>query len=330
MSDAAAAVPDEVVIDYKEREAWLERRARGIGGSEAAAIYDVGVSPFESPFSLWAAKARTDRPPPPLEGEILEWGALLEPAVAKRYEAVTGRQLWAASPYAIAEHPRVSCMFATPDRYVITAPDRPGRGQLQIKTTGAYMEEHWKETPPQHVQIQVQHELAVTGRDWSSLAVLIGGNKFRFWDIERNENFIREHELQCELFWQRVLAKDPPPADGHEATFRALARLHPLDNGETVDLPDVAKGWWDRFDELNAQISVLRKEIKLREKEQEPLEAKLKQAIGDNTFGRLPDGRLLTLPHTSRKGYTVEPCTYRTLKLAKVPGERKAPKKTAG
>lgn len=324
MSTALATVPVEEVVDYKTREAWLAaRRTLGVGASEAGALF--GLSPWASRFALWVDKATaTPRAIPRAEQqERMDWGRMLEGVIATRYGSVTQRQLWSFSDFCIARHPRVPCMFATPDRWILEAADRPGQGILQIKNAGN--DDAWTNGPPLYVQAQVQHELAVTGRQWGAVAVLIGGNHMQHWDLERNEPFIAELEEECQAFWASVESRDPPPLDEHPATLDALKRMHPLDNGETTELGAEVAEWMDALKACKADIKRL-------ETEEGRLEALVRDAMGAFTFAELPGGRLLSLKHqTNASRVQIYPeTTFRTLRELKPKGEaaRRAPKAT--
>jgi putative phage-type endonuclease len=315
----AQKIPVDTVVDYKTREAWLAARKAGVGASESAALFD--LSPWHSRLSLWVEKSGLMQGHGGPERELLEWGRLLETPIAERYGTVTKRELWSFSDYCIAEHPQRPYMRATPDRWILSAPDRPGSGTLQIKTTGD--PDAWVDGPPPYVQCQIQHELAVTGRDWAACAVLINGRNMRHWDIERNEAFIAELEEQCAQFWECVERGTPPPVDGHKATLQALKRMHPMDDGSEIALPREAEEWWDL-------LQTIKERTKGLEKEADQAEAQLRSAIGPATFGKLPGGRTLSLKHTTVKAHVVnrEETTYRSLREVKSPSAaRKGPRK---
>lgn len=317
----------QLVTDYGDRGTWLRARHHGIGASESAALFD--LSPSQSRFSLWAKKIGSEpvEDDPTEEEELLaledpraermEWGHLLEGPIAAQYERRTGRKLWSFSDFCIAQHPRLACMLATLDRFVIEAPDRrrqalPEEGVLEIKNSGNV--EAWRDGPPQYYLCQVQHQLAVTGRAYGTLVVLLGGNRLRWWDIERNELFITELEEQCAEFWEDVQHKRRPAVDGKKATIEALKKLHPLDNGNTVELEAEAAKWWQ-------QLAEAKDAIKAAEKSKDEAEAKLREAIGDATFGKVPGGLTISLKTTANAGYTsvVAPYSYRTLREVKAP-----------
>ncbi|HVZ88051.1 MAG TPA: YqaJ viral recombinase family protein [Polyangia bacterium] len=298
---------DIALLDYGSRDAWLAARNTGVGASESAALF--GLSPWDTAFSLWTKKTGRVEPDE-IEGEWVAWGNLLEEPIARRYEQKTGRRLWQGGPYCVAQHPEIPFMRATPDRFVIDAPDRRGDGLLQIKNTNAFKGHDWDDGVPDYIQVQVQHEMACTGRAWASVAVLIGGAEFRSFDIERDESFIGELEEQVRGFWVYVERDEPPPIDGSIRTLEAIKKLHPKDSGATVPLPPEATDWWEELASIRAMEARIRKA-------KPAVEAKLFGAIGDATYGTLPDGRVLSLKTTSRDGYEVQPTTYRSLRLEK-------------
>lgn len=303
-----AEEPEITLIDYGTREKWVAARRSGVGASESAALF--GISPYTTIHRLWAEK--TGRlPPREMDAEYLDWGQFLEEPIAQRYATVTGRTIWHGGPFCIARHPTIAEMFSTPDRFVIEAPDKGRPGLLQVKNTLYKMDEWADGIPPDYIQVQCQHEMAVTGREWASTAVLLGGNKFRYFDLERNQEFIDELQEQIRLFWDLVKNNEPPPPeDATDKWLPSLKALHPKDNGQIVELPPEALEWW-------AEVEKARKEESAAKKQKEIFTAKLVAAIADSTFGQLPDGRRLSLKTTSVVGYQVEPSSYRSLKLEK-------------
>lgn len=99
------------------REAWLAARLPGITASEIAAV--IGISPFDSPFSLYWKKlgviAET------ADNDAMSLGRHLEPWIADRYEADHPEvSLTLSGLYASTERP---WQMVTPDRSVFPASD---------------------------------------------------------------------------------------------------------------------------------------------------------------------------------------------------------------
>jgi putative phage-type endonuclease len=299
------------LINYRDRPTWLAARQEGVGASEVAILFGLAPSSWGSAFSLWMEK--TGRAPRrDLEGEYLEIGGLIEPVVAGLYEKRTGRKIWDGGPFCVARHPRIPELRATPDRIVIEADGMPGPGNLQIKNAGWYMAHDWADGIPDHVVVQVQTEIACLGVRWGSAAVLVGGNKFKFFDVMRDDALIDEIEAQVAWFWDLVKRNVAPPVDGSEATEKVLKRLHPNDDGSEIALPDDALAWVSAWRSGKDAISATTKENKDRIDTAENL---LRAAIGDATFGLLPDGRRLTLKTTTVPEKLAGGYSFRTLKL---------------
>jgi len=301
---------DVVLTHYNSREDWLASRDNGVGASEAAALF--GLSPWDSPLSLWSRKRGLVRDEDEAANEWLEIGLLTEPISAELYRRRTGRQLWApSSSWAIAKHPTAP-LFASIDRWVIDAEGKPGRGVLELKNVGFGRTDEWDDGPPLRVQIQIQSQLAVTGFQWGSAAAILGGNRFVWVDVERNDDFVAELEALAADFWAKVQSGAMPAADGSDATARALKRLFPRDDGTAVHLAGADVSAWNA-------LALARKTKAAAEKEEKRLKNLLAKSIGAATFGLLPDGRLLSYRHRERGGYTVEPTTYRVLQEEEKP-----------
>jgi len=217
------------------REDWLDVRRGGIGSSDAAAA--VGLNPYCSQLELWMDKTgRGDLLPgidPNDEESPTYWGTLLEPIVAAHYTKRTGYKVRRLN--AVLQHPTHRFMRANIDREVMNAPDVQ---ILECKTAGINGARLWRDGVPEYVQLQVQHQLAVTGKDAADVAVLLGGQHLEIHRIERDAVLIaRLIELEAQ-FWQCVENDTPPPADGSESAGRALQALYPERAGEVMDLSD--------------------------------------------------------------------------------------------
>ena len=251
------------------RDEWLEVRKTGIGSSDAAAA--VGLNPYQSQLELWLLKTGRDGGLPKIDPHDEEsptyWGNILEPIVAAHYTRRTANRVRKIN--AVLQHPDPdkAWMLANIDREVI------GVGAVQIlecKTAGINGARLWKEGVPEYVQLQVHHQLAVTGKQAADVAVLLGGQHLEIHRIERDEVLIR-NLIQLEReFWHFVETDTPPPADGSESADLALRCLYPQDTGNTVDFSQ------DRvLSSAFADLVALRESIA----DQEKLEAKLKQGL---------------------------------------------------
>lgn len=254
------------------REDWLSVRKNGIGGSDAAAA--VGLSPHVSALELWLIKTDRDANLPKPDAndttEPVYWGTLLEPIVAASYTRQTGRRVRKVN--AVLQHPQIPFMLANIDREVVGNRDVQ---LLECKTAGAAGARLWRDGVPEHVQLQVQHQLAVTGRQAADVAVLLCGQKLEVHRVVRDDALIaRLIELEA-AFWRYVETGTPPPADGSDSADRALRCLYPGAGG-TVDFTG------DRsLSSTFADLVAVRAEIESRQTVESKLKQTIQQAMGE-------------------------------------------------
>lgn len=299
------------------RQDWHAVRSTGIGASEAAAI--LGVSPWKSALQLFYEKRGTEQP---TGGETFarELGLLLEDPIASLYAAKTGRMVTRPEPgkFQVLRHRDREYMLATLDgMQTFTANEKNPlfsgqRGPLEIKTAAISKAALWDDEAPIDYQVQVQHQLAVTGAEFASVVALIGGVSLRWADIRRDPEFVELLEASCAEFWRRVELNDPPPADGTEGTKEFLKRLYPKASAKRIELPPEAI-------DLDAQREEAAKTIKAATARKLEAENKLKQMIGENVEGVLSNGIVFTWKEQHRQGYTVAPTDFRDFR-------RKGPK----
>ena len=251
------------------RDDWLTVRKQGIGSSDAATA--CGLNPYKSQLELWLEKTGRDgnlpKSDPHDEESPLYWGNILEPIVAAHYTKRTGHRVRRIN--AVLQHPDPSLpwMLAYIDREVT------GSNEVQIlecKTAGINGARLWKDGVPEYVQLQVMHQLAVTGKHAADVAVLLGGQHLEVHRINRDEQLIsRLIELERH-FWHYVETDTPPPADGSASADLALRCLYPEDDGQSVDF-SLERNLSATFaDWLSVRQTIA---------EQEKLEAQLKQTL---------------------------------------------------
>lgn len=212
------------------REKWLSVRGNGIGSSDAAVA--VGISPYKSPLELWLEKTGRQQAPDLAGNDAVFWGTALEHIIATVYAERTGAKIRRLN--AVLQHPQHPFMLANLDRVVV------GSGILEVKTAGLHSAQFWEDGIPESYQCQVLHQLAVTGKEWCDVAVLIAGQDFRVYRVCRDDDKIADLIQREEKFWQCVVDDVPPPVDGSESSGKALVSMYPSDKGEVLDCSDDA------------------------------------------------------------------------------------------
>lgn len=256
---------------------WLAARMQGVGGSDVAAI--MGLSPWRSPYQVWADKVLgitqdiSDKP-------AVMWGNILEPVVGEHYKSL---------------HPdhrvrRVNGIAHSIERpwaqasidYEVNVPGR-GWGVLEIKTAGLRSAPHWEDGVPIFYQTQVAHYLSVTGRQFAVVAVLIGGQDYREYVIEHDEDDIAAVDAAVDDFWHRNVegGVEPTPVAGDGAAVFMAHRRPEEGLREMPDTPALVSRWLFAKGRLDAA-----------KRDVDELASQLKAQIGDAKGWQTPEGRL--------------------------------------
>lgn len=210
---------EEVLPVDADRAEWLRVRRLGLGGSDCSAV--MGMLPrYASPYTVWEDK--TGRAPEVDETEQMRWGNLLEPVI--RAEAMERLGLTYTLPGTLRSH-ELPWQQANLDGLASDG------GLIECKNTGQWMAADWNGQVPDHAELQVQHNMSVTGADHAWVAGLVGGNRLHTVRIDRDDaliELIREEEAR--LWCEFVLTDTPPPMDPSDATRIALVRRFGLDD----------------------------------------------------------------------------------------------------
>lgn len=255
---------------------WLEARKLGIGGSDAVAI--VGPYDYATPYTLWLEKTGRVEPEDISEKESVYWGTVLEDVVAKefakRHPEYKVKRL--NGMLQSREHP---FMQASLDR-VITD-DQGRKGVLEIKTTGQRRAEDWADKVPDYYLPQVTHYLAVTGFSFYAVAVLIGGQTYKEYICERDEEDIEYLIAQEQEFWGYVTLDQVPPIKGGQVEAAAILETSPQENDEYLEVLDQDFPEVQEYNAVSADVKVL-------EKRKTELANAIKERIGSHKGIKTP------------------------------------------
>lgn len=252
-------------ISFQTDEEWREFRKQGIGGSDAGTI--LVVNPYESPFELWLEKTGRQEPADLSGNEKIEWGNRLESAIAQKF-ADLHPEYSVEETHATFVSEERPFMHANIDRQLQDL-KTGALGILEVKTAGLMSEGDWVFGPPDHYIAQVTHYLAVTGYEFAYIAVLIGGQEYREYEIARDEEDISTLIDREEEFWGMVQSNTMPKVVGTDGEAKALARAFKDDDGEVpqvsdIDHPEIFECWQvcQDFKEIEARKKKLMSEVK--------------------------------------------------------------------
>lgn len=247
------------------REQWLELRRNSIGGSDAAAA--CGQSPWTSPLALWCDKMGMI--PDKETNESMRRGTYLEEYVATRFMEETGKKVQRDNfMYCDDKFP---CLTANIDRVVVGE-----NAGLECKTMNDFSANDFNfeggEIPAQYYY-QCQHYMMVRG--WDYMYIAFSTNfKFVWMKIDRNQEFINAMRQQELDFWyNNVVKKIRPEADGSESSMEILEDLYPEEMKDSEIAFD--------FDELGQRYLMLTDMEKRAKKEKEEIKAKICDTLQD-------------------------------------------------
>lgn len=271
------------------RQEWLETRTKGIGGSDASIV--LGLNKWKTPFELWLEKTG-QVVPVESQNEAAYFGTLLEDLVAKEFEIRSGKKVRKRN--AMFYHPDYPFITANVDRLIVGE-----KAILECKTTSSYNAKEWEdEEIPANYIVQLQHYLGVLGPEYKKayIAVLIGGQRFVWKEVDRDDELIDMIFQAEQTFWEHhVEKKIPPKLDGSTAAEEFLKERYAESNPEkTIDLKYEYK---EKIDELLSLKDTI-KELKTREKE---LENEIKNELKDAETGFVKNYQINWKPVTQKR-----------------------------
>lgn len=234
---------------------WDQARAGlCITATEIAAV--VGLSPWQSRFSLWHKKAGL--PTPPFQpNPAIEWGNRLEAVVARKFADEHGMELRETGTW---RHRDREWQRATPDRI--------GDNCLVEVKTSPFGDE-WgpagSDTIPIYYRCQIQWQMDVTGYRTTHIALLVSGHDYREYTVEYDEGDAKTLRDAAEEFLDDVRRGIRPPIDGADATYQTI-RVQPAGREDRdVEIPFGTVCRWDEAYEKHraaeTQLAAVRGEV---------------------------------------------------------------------
>lgn len=206
------------IITPDSKEHWLELRTKDITSTEVSALF--GLSPYTTEFELWHAKLKGGIQEF-VQTERMAWGNRLEEAIARGIAEDEGLDIVPMKNYYRLPVAQMGSSF---DFRVL------GGGIFEIKNVDSLVfRDKWEVIGdqvlmPAHIEMQVQHQMAVSGYEWAKIGVLVGGNKTYVIHRNRNEVVIQNIFKRVGEFWASVcLGSAPVP--NYERDAAAIARL---------------------------------------------------------------------------------------------------------
>ena len=274
------------VSQEEDEKEWLANRTKGIGGSDVGAI--CGVNKYSSARLVYLKKTGqyqdSEDEFSDAALERMHFGRLLEPIVANEYVRRTGNKV-VVSP-ATLTHKDYPWAIANVDRFIVDDKGVP-YGILECKTASEYMDEAWSEGDvPLSYLYQLNWYLWVTGLEYGVIACLVGGNKFYYYEVWRNDELLRDEILpKVDRFWNyHVKNLIEPELTGTDVDSEYVANENSeVIKGSEIVLED------ETMNELAATVKECRAKIKELEATEKEAANRLKDALKNNEIGYTKD-----------------------------------------
>ena len=255
------------VYEYANEEDWHTLREKRIGGSDVGAI--LGVNKYKSIIDVYIDKTEGSN----FEGnEATFWGHMHESTIMKVFAQKHREFNVYQAPYSVVD----DFLIANLDG-VLKDRNTGDYGVLEIKTTNAFNYKDWDgDIVPQYYYAQVQYYLMLTGYKFAYIAVLIGGNKYKDFKIERSEEDIALIRSKAtEFYKENILKQIPPMPDGSDAYMDYLKKKAlDIENDEVIE--------FSYLEEKAQKVKNIGKEISNLKKEQDLLKEQIMLELINN------------------------------------------------
>jgi putative phage-type endonuclease len=193
----------------KDRAEWLALRKKYVSSTESAALF--GLSPWMTAFELGVTKQKGSDED--FSNERMKWGQRLQRSIADGIAEDYGLRIDDLEmQYATDDESRMGASFDYRITHAVSGENSNpltdmvrtlGPGLLEIKNVDSleYKNKWQDDEAPDHIEIQLQHQLEVIGLKWGAIAALVGGNRVGLIIRERDAKVGAVIRAKVRSFW---------------------------------------------------------------------------------------------------------------------------------
>lgn len=231
-------------------------RTKYLGGSDVAAI--LGISPWRTPLEVYLDKVQPrEKPVDPNKQRVFTRGQRMEPYVIDLLAEETGMEIIHRGNRYI--HRDYGFIAAEIDAEAASGEN------IEIKTVSPFKAKEWGEVQtdaiPVHYTAQAMHGLMVTGKQVCVFGVLIGGDDFRIYRVERDEETIQAILEKEVAFWDRIKNLNPPEA----TSVSDISLMFEKDAGTSIEADGKALALFNDLRDMKSRFKSLEEEIEVSE-----------------------------------------------------------------
>jgi predicted phage-related endonuclease len=210
------------ILTPKNETEWLALRAENLNSTEIPALFD--LSPYMTKFELWHRHK---------ENIVVEfeenartlWGKRLQNSIAQGIADDQGWEVSEMKEYIRCRQLRIGSSFDFSinkwDRSPYSDwPRLTQEGILEIKNVDfLQFRDKWTKNDdgtfeaPAHIELQVQHQLMLSGRSYAYIGALIAGNDIKLIRREADPEIHAAIQDRAASFWHSIDTNKPPEPD---------------------------------------------------------------------------------------------------------------------
>ena len=287
------------VITPTSREHWLELRANYINSTEVSTLF--GLNPYSSKFQLWHEK-KSKVSIGIEENFRMKMGSLLEAPIAQAAADQNGWVIHPMKDYYCDDTLRIGSSMD----YRIENP----KAILEIKNVDSLVyKKKWSEfesTPM--IELQVQHQMLLSGYDTAYICALVGGNELKIIERHASPEIQKDMLNRVSEFWKSIEDNEEPKID-YERDAELLIAINQM-----VDPGTFYSGPTDQLEKLVIKY----KELGLAENkikaDKTSLKAQMMEIIGDKEKVK-HEKFSISLSNIAEQSYTVNKKSYRDFRV---------------
>ena len=295
-----------------DKQSWLENRLLDVTSTEVSALFN--LNPWKTEFQLYHEKK--DKVVINIDdNERMMWGRHLEDSIALGFAEKYKMKVEQFDVYMRDPETRMGSSFD----YKIVSEEEPMILEIKNVDRLAY-KDNWIEhdeyniEPPEHIALQLQHQLEITGYNVGYIVALVGGNTMKVVRSERDPRIGKLLRGKVENFWERIKLGVPPDVDyTRDAQYIMKNLCNQADAGTVLEADENMDKLIDDYNAVNREyvsIGKMRDQIKAQILERSNNASKIVSVNGTISCGMSKEskGKLITQDmvgtyQNPRKGY---------------------------
>ena len=241
-----------------DKQSWLENRLLDVTSTEVSALFD--LNPYQTEFELYHQKK--DKVVINIDdNERMAWGRRLEDSIALEFAERNKLKVEPFDVYLRNPDTRMGSSFD----YKIVSEKEPAI--LEIKNVdGMAYRKNWIEhsedniEPPEHIALQLQHQLEITGYNVGYIVALVGGNNMKVVRSERDPKIGKLLTDKVQNFWEKIKLGVVPDIDyTKNAQFIMKNLCNQADAGVVLEADEDVDKLVDDYNAVNREYYALGK-----------------------------------------------------------------------